>query len=227
MPVLQSTPDVEYVGGFGSDGDAGEFLRRHRPQVLVEFTRPEAARANALAAVAAGAVPVIGTSGLSKEAVDEIEAACSRAGLGGIVAPNFALGAVLLIWLAEKAAPYFEGVEVIEQHHQGKRDAPSGTALSTARRLAAAGTFAAAHPSVVTLDGVRGGEEGGVTVHSVRLPGVVADQEVLFGAEGQTLSLAHRTTGREAYAPGVLIAIRELVRTSRFHRGLDALLGLS
>jgi 4-hydroxy-tetrahydrodipicolinate reductase len=227
VPVLQSTPDIEYVGGFGSGGDVGDFLRRHRPQVLVEFTRPEAARANALAAVEAGAVPVIGTSGLSEEAVQELEAACARAGLGGIVAPNFALGAVLLIWLAEKAAPYFEAVEVIEQHHQGKRDAPSGTALSTARRLAAAGTFTAAHPAVVTLPGARGGEEGGVSVHSVRLPGVVADQEVLFGAEGQTLSLAHRTTGREAYAPGVLIAIRELVRAPRFHRGLDALLGLS
>jgi 4-hydroxy-tetrahydrodipicolinate reductase len=144
-----------------------------------------------------------------------------------MVAPNFAVGAVVMMWLAERAAPFFEAVEVIETHHAGKLDAPSGTALATARRLAAAGRFSYNRPEKVSLDGARGGEEGGVGIHSLRLPGAVADQEVLFGLAGQTLSIAHRTTSRAAFGPGVLLAIRRLTTEPRFYRGLDELLGLS
>ncbi len=113
-------------------------------------------------------------------------------------------------------------------HHAGKVDAPSGTALATARRLAASRDRAFAHsrPEKVTLEHTRGGEEGGVAVHSVRLPGLVADQEVLFGLPGQTLTIGHRTTSRECYAPGVLLAVRRVVAEPRFYRGLDTLLGL-
>ena len=145
------------------------------------------------------------------------------------MAPNFSVGAVLMMHLAELAAPYFSAVEVIEMHHAGKVDAPSGTALSTARRLAAKRgekPFAHRKPEKETLAGTRGGEEGNVAVHSVRLPGFVADQEVIFGLPGQTLTIAHRTTSREAYAPGVLLAIRRVVESPRFYRGLDQLLGL-
>ena len=147
--------------------------------------------------------------------------------MGGIVAPNFAVGAVLMMHLAEKAAPFFDAVEVIEMHHAGKADAPSGTALATARRLAQRGRFSYNRPEKTTLAGTRGGEEGGVGVHSVRLPGLVADQEVVFGLPGQTLTIAHRTTSREAFAPGVLLAVRRLVAEPRFYRGLDELLGLA
>jgi len=130
--------------------------------------------------------------------------------------------------LADLAAPFFDAVEVIEMHHAAKADAPSGTALVTARRLAASRGTAFDHrqPEKITLPHTRGGEEGGVAVHSVRLPGVVADQEVLFGLAGQTLSIVHRTTGRECYAPGVLLAVHRLVAEPRFYRGLDVLLGL-
>src|SRR5262249_59737622 len=123
-----------------------------------------------------------------------------------------------------------DAIEVIEMHHAGKVDAPSGTALATARRLAARRTgHPLAHnvPEKVTLDHTRGGEEGGVGVHSVRLPGLVADQEVIFGLPGQTLTITHRTTSRECYAPGVLLAIRRIAAEPRFYRGLDALLGLT
>jgi 4-hydroxy-tetrahydrodipicolinate reductase len=195
----------------------------------VDFTNATAALANGLAAAAAGVAPVVGTSGLSSDAVGRLEAACLEAGVGGIVAPNFAIGAVVMMHLAELAAPYFEAAEVIEMHHAGKVDAPSGTALSTARRLAARRGAAFVHnvPERVTMANTRGGEEGGVAVHSVRLPGAVADQEVLLGLPGQTLSIAHRTTSRECYAPGVLLAVRRVVAEPRFHRGLDALLGLA
>ncbi|TMC09655.1 MAG: 4-hydroxy-tetrahydrodipicolinate reductase [Chloroflexi bacterium] len=159
--------------------------------------------------------------------VDRLEGACREAGLGGIVAPNFSVGAVVMIRLAELAAPYFSAVEVIEMHHATKADAPSGTALATARRLGARGKFEYARPEKLTLDDVRGGEEGGVGIHSVRLPGLVADQEVIFGLTGQTLTITHRTTSREAFVPGVLLAIRRVTAEPRFYRALDELLGLA
>lgn len=228
-PALAAAPGVEYVGGIGRGDDLTAILRDRRPQVLVDFTHPAVALDNALAAAGARAAPIVGTSGLSKEAVDRLESACRDAGVGGIVAPNFAIGAVLMMHLAELAAPFFDAVEVIEMHHAGKADAPSGTALATARRLAARRPrepFSYSRPEKVTMDHARGGEEGGVGVHSVRLPGLVADQEVIFGLPGQTLTVSHRTTSRECYAPGVLLAIRRIVAEPRFFRGLDGLLGL-
>src|ERR1700682_5044253 len=227
--AFQAEPGIEYVGGVELGDDLAAFLQRKRPPSLVDFTHPSEALHNALAAVAAGASPVIGTTGLGADAVDKLETACKSKGVGGIVAPNFAVGAVLMMHLADIAAPHFDAVEVIEMHHATKLDAPSGTALSTAKRLAAKRRdkpFSHQKPEKVTLAGTRGGEEGNVAVHSIRLPGFVADQEVIFGLPGQTLTIAHRTTSREAYVPGVLLAIRAVVAGDRFYRGLDQLLGL-
>ena len=229
VPALQEAADVEYVGGFGRSDDLAAFLHERRPRVLVDFTRPSEAVHNALAAVAAGASPVVGTTGLQASDIDKIATACASKSLGGLVAPNFAVGAVLMMHLAELAAPHFDAVEIIELHHAGKLDAPSGTALATARRLAAKRgdrPFAHRKPEKEPLAGTRGGEEGNVAVHSVRLPGFVADQEVIFGLPGQTLTIAHRTTSRDAYVPGVLLAIRAVTSSARFYRGLDELLGL-
>ena len=220
---------IEYVGGVGVDDDLAGFLRDKKPVALVDFTRPSDGLRNALLAVDAGAAPVVGTTGLAAAGIDELEAACVAKGVGGIVAPNFAVGAVLMMHLAEIAAPHFDAAEIIELHHATKLDAPSGTALSTARRLAAkrgAARFAYRKAEKETLAGTRGGVEGGVGIHSVRLPGFVADQEVLFGLPGQTLTIAHRTTSREAYVPGVVLAIRKVTSEPKFYRGLDQLLGL-
>jgi len=228
--AFQGESDIDYVGGVTRGDDLASFLHEKRPQALVDFTRPSEAMHNALAAVAAGAAPVVGTTGLSAADLDKLETACAQKKIGGIVAPNFAVGAVLMMHLADIAAPHFDAAEVIELHHAGKLDAPSGTALSTARRLAARRKdkpFAHRKAEKETLPGTRGGEEGGVAVHSVRLPGFVADQEVIFGLPGQTLTIAHRTTSREAYVPGVLLAIRRVTAEPRFYRGLDELLGLS
>src|SRR3989449_5770939 len=222
-------PDIEYVGGIGRGDDLAAFLHEKRPQALVDFTRPSEAVHNALAGVAAGASPVIGTTGLSASDIDKLETACKAKRLGGIVAPNFAVGAVLMMHLADIAAPHFDAVAIIEMHHATKLDAPSGTALSTAKRLAARRKdkpFTHKKAEKETLAGTRGGEEGGVAVHSVRLPGFVADQEVIFGLPGQTLTIVHRTTSREAYVPGVVLAIRRVVESPRFYRGFDQLLGL-
>ncbi len=227
--AFQAEPGIEYVGGVDAGDDLAAFLQTKKPQALVDFTRPSEGLRNALIAVDAGAAPVVGTTGIPATGVDELEAACKRRGLGGIVAPNFAVGAVLMMHLAEIAAPHFDAAEIIELHHATKVDAPSGTALTTARRLAArrgGKPFGYRKAEKETLAGTRGGEEGGVGVHSVRLPGFVADQEVIFGLPGQTLTIAHRTTSREAYVPGVLLAIRKVTTEPRFYRGLDELLAL-
>lgn|SRR5487761_112286 len=227
--AFQAEPGIEYIGGVGTGDDLAAFLKEKRPQALVDFTRPSVALHNALVAIAAGAAPVVGTSGIPADGVDKLEVACREKRIGGIVAPNFAIGAVLMMHLAEIAAPHFEAAEIIEMHHAAKLDAPSGTALSTAKRLAARrGNQPFDHKKAEkeTLAGTRGGEEGGIAVHSVRLPGFVADQEVIFGLPGQTLTIAHRTTSREAYVPGVLLAIHQVTSGPRFYRGLDQLLGL-
>jgi 4-hydroxy-tetrahydrodipicolinate reductase len=226
--AFSSEPGIDYVGGVELGDDLAAFLHEKRPRALVDFTQPSEALHNALAAVASGASPVIGTTGLTPDAIDKLETACKSKGLGGIIAPNFAVGAVLMMHLADIAAPHFDAAEVIEMHHATKLDAPSGTALSTAKRLAARREKPFSHQKAEkeTLPGTRGGEEGGVSVHSVRLPGILADQEVIFGLPGQTLTIIHRTTSREAYIPGVLLAIRKVTQDKRFYRGLDELLGL-
>lgn len=227
--AFEAEPGIDFVGGVELGDDLAAFLHEKRPRAFVDFTRPSEALHNALAAVAAGASPIVGTTGLSADAIDKLETACKGKGVGGIVAPNFAIGAVMMMHLAEIAAPHFDAAEVIEMHHATKLDAPSGTALSTAKRLAARRRekpFTHQKPEKETLRGTRGGEEGNVAVHSVRLPGFVADQEVIFGLPGQTLTIIHRTTSREAYIPGVLLAIRTVIAGPRYYRGLDELLGL-
>ncbi len=230
VPALRSAEGIEYVGGVGRDGDLRAALAERRPDALVDFTHPSVGLEHGLAAVEAGAAPVIGTSGITAEGLDRLESACAERGVGGIVAPNFAVGAVVMMWLAGKAAPFFDAVEVIEMHHATKADAPSATAIATARRLAAArggAPFAQPVAEKEVLEGARGAQEQGVGVHSVRLPGLVADQEVMFGLPGQTLTITHRTTSREAFAPGVILALRRVIGERRFYRGLDALLGLT
>jgi len=229
VQAFESEPGIEYVGGVGSGDDLAAFLKKTRPHALVDFTRPSAALHNALVAVAAGAAPIVGTSGIAPEGVDKLEVACRAKGLGGIVAPNFAIGAVLMMHLADIAAPHFDAVEIVEMHNAAKLDAPSGTALSTAKRVAARRRdkpFSHKKAEKETLAGTRGGEEGGIAIHSIRLPGFVADQEVIFGLPGQSMTIAPRTTSREAYVPGVLLAIRRVTSEPHFYRGLDQLLGL-
>ena len=228
-PLLAAAPDVDYAGGIGRETDLFAALRDRRPQAIVDFTHPSVGLEHALLAAENGVAPVVGTSGITAGGVDQIEKACSEHGVGGIVAPNFAIGAVVMMWLAEKAAPHFDAAEIIEAHAATKIDAPSGTAVATARRLAAARTerpFSYARAGKVLVEGARGAVAENVAVHSVRLPGLVGDQQVVFGLPGQTLTIEHRTTSREAYAPGVLLALRRVVADKRFYRGLDALLGL-
>jgi len=226
---VDADPGFEVVAAVDIDDDLAAALRGQRPHVLVDFSVPTAALGNALTAVEHGARPVVGTTGMGRGGVDELRARCAAAGLGGCVIPNFALGAALLMWLCELCATHFESCEIVEGHHAGKLDAPSGTALRTAERLLAARggrAFRHADAQTQTLEGTRGGQLGGAGVHSLRLEGLVADQAVVFGALGQTLTLSHRTTSRAAFVPGVLAAARAVTATERFYESLEEVLGL-
>ncbi len=206
--------------------DLGSAIDRSNPDVVVDFTVASAARMNVAAAIERGVSPVVGTTGFSDDDIEAIGRKSREAGVGAFIAPNFSVGAVVLMRLSEIAASYFDHVEIIELHHDGKVDAPSGTALHTARMI----VDARGEPAVdvaterFTLEGVRGGDLSGVKIHSVRLPGLVAHQEVVFGGVGQTLTIRHDSTSRESFAPGVILAIRRVRGLKGLVVGLDKLL---
>ena len=246
LATLEATDDIEPVGvlepaGAGSDtleaasgvgyplvGDAAALFEATSPDVIVDFTNAAAVPALVEACLAHAVRPVIGTSGVDDATVERLRAASAEAGRGAVVAANFAIGAVVQMHLATIAARYFDAAEVIEMHHDGKVDAPSGTAVETARlmREARGSDFEMNVPESETIEGGRGAHLGGVPLHSVRLPGLVAHQQILFGGLGQTLTLRHDSTGRESFMPGVLLAVREVMQRSELVVGLDALVGL-
>jgi 4-hydroxy-tetrahydrodipicolinate reductase len=180
------------------------------------------------AAAACGLHVVSGTSGLSEQLLGQIDAALQEHHKGGVWAANFAIGGALMIYFARIAARFMDAAEVIELHHDGKVDAPSGTAVQTARDIRQAHGADLPDPRVEkwTLEGSRGASHGGVRIHSVRLPGLNAHQEILFGSLGQILTLRHDALGREAYVPGVVLAIRQVANAQGLVRGLDTLMGL-
>jgi len=170
---------------------------------------------------------VIGTTGLTADELGEIDQLATANQVGAVVAPNFAIGAVLMIHLAKVAAKYLDYAEIIELHHHLKADSPSGTALATAKAMAQAkGKPFSRAPEPGKPSNSRGEQVEGVTIHSVRLPGLLAHQQVLLGGPGQTLSIRHDTISRECYIPGVIIAIKEVVKRKGLIYGLDTLLGL-
>ena len=229
VTAVEADPGFVCVVAVDAHDDLAAALRDCDAQLLIDFTTPSAGLGNALIAIAAGAAPIIGTTGLGSPAIERIRVAATVAGIGGCVAANFALGAAVLMWLSEMAAPHFAYAEIIEAHHPGKLDAPSGTALRTAERMLAARDgrgFTHTDPQSAPLSGTRGGDLGGIGVHSVRVDGAVADQSVILGAMGQTLTLTHRTTSRAAFAPGVLLAARTVATTRRFYGSLEEVLGL-
>jgi 4-hydroxy-tetrahydrodipicolinate reductase len=194
-------------------------------EVAVDFTRPDAVMANLEWLIDHGLHAVVGTTGIGPAELDRIRRwLAEKPDVGVVVAPNFSIGAVIAQRLAEEAARFFPAAEVIELHHDRKADAPSGTAAATARRIAAARKEPWSGPA--GGEAFRGGDVEGVRVHSVRLPGLVAHQEVIFGAQGQTLTIRHDAPDRSAYMPGVLLAIREVRGRPGLTVGLEPLLDL-
>jgi 4-hydroxy-tetrahydrodipicolinate reductase len=198
-----------------------------RPDVIVDFTLAPATMPLVRVAAVHKVNLVIGTTGLSAESIAEMDRLAAAHKIGIIQASNFALGAVLMMYFAKLAARYMDYAEIIELHHNLKVDAPSGTAINTAKSMAA---FRGKPFSQAVDEGKnypsRGEKVGGVTIHSVRLPGLMAHQEVIFGGLGQTLSIRHDTIGRDCYVPGVLLAIQEVVKRQGLIQGLEGLLNL-
>ena len=224
--LVPGAPDGLVVGE-----DLSELLAAEA-EVVVDFSRPEATAAAVEGLLGEGVHLVSGTTGLSPEVMDDLGSLAGKPDHGNAVwAPNFALGAVLAMHFAAVAGRFYPAAEVIELHHQGKADAPSGTALRTARAIAAAREGdregGPAGPGGESLAGARGGEVDGVRVHSVRLPGLVAHQEVIFGGQGEVLTLRHDSLDRSSFMPGVLLAVRQVGTRPGLTFGLEPLLGLA
>ena len=245
MAAIEAANDLELVGAL--DGLANEdsievagravplsrdlgALAQWSPDVAIDFSHADWSAQLIPAAIDAGVRPVIGTSGLSDALIAEAERRVSAAGLGGVIAANFALGAVLMMHLANVAAPLFDSVEIIEQHHDGKVDAPSGTAVATAQSMRAARetdfTRKDAERHNVPDHDSRGAELGGASIHSVRLPGLVAHQVIVFGGNDETLTIRHDSMSRASFIPEILRAARAAPELDRLVVGLDRLLGL-
>jgi 4-hydroxy-tetrahydrodipicolinate reductase len=219
--LVPGAPEGLVVGEDLSDLLAAE------AEVVVDFSRPEATAAAVEGLLGEGVHLVSGTTGLPPQVMDDLANLAGKADHGNAVwAPNFALGAVLAMHFAAVAGRFYPAAEVIELHHQGKADAPSGTALRTARAIAAARRPEGPGAGAESVPGVRGGEVEGVRVHSVRLPGLVAHQEVIFGGQGEVLTLRHDSLDRSSFMPGVLLAVQAVGTRPGLTVGLEPLLGL-
>jgi 4-hydroxy-tetrahydrodipicolinate reductase len=236
VAAINPNHDGERLGGLIGDpgvdvrvsDDLGTLLQEG-VEVAVDFTRPDVVMGNVRWAIEHELHIVVGTTGLGAAQLEEIrrllESGENESNV--IVAPNFAVGAVLMQRFAAQAARLFPSAEIIELHHEGKLDAPSGTAIATAERMAAARGEAWSGPQGESVQGVRGGDVEGIRIHSVRLPGLVAHQEVIFGGVGQTLTIRHDSSQRESFMPGVIIAVKAIAGRPGLTVGLEPLLGLS
>ncbi|NJO73329.1 MAG: 4-hydroxy-tetrahydrodipicolinate reductase [Leptolyngbyaceae cyanobacterium RM1_406_9] len=216
VPVM---PDLQATLAFAA--------QEKQPGVMVDFTHPSVVYENIRSAIAYGIRPVVGTTGLSAEQLNELAEFADKSSMGCAIIPNFSIGMVLLQQAAMQASQYFDHVEIIELHHNQKADAPSGTAIQTAQLLSEFGK-PYNPPSVKETEkmpGARGSvTEDGIRIHSIRLPGLIAHQEVIFGAPGQIYTLRHDTSDRACYMPGVLLSIRKVIQLKSLVYGLEKLL---
>lgn len=215
------------VEGTPVDTDLAAALAAHKPDVVVDFTRPDVVMNSLRTILNAKVNAVVGTTGFTKENLDELDALAKKNDVGVLVCPNFAMGAVLMMKIATEVAKYFPQVEIIEMHHDQKLDVPSGTAVLTAQKLAEArgGFVAQGNPDETEkLPHARGAEYEGMRIHSVRLPGFVASQEIIFGSMGETLTVRNDPVSRECYMPGVMLGCRTMVNKKGLVYGLDAIL---
>ncbi|MFD7290723.1 4-hydroxy-tetrahydrodipicolinate reductase [Streptomyces sp. NPDC059863] len=229
--AVEAADDLELVGALGR-GDKLETLVESGAQVAVELTTPASVMGNLDFCVRHGIHAVVGTTGWTDERLAQLNTLLAASPETGVlIAPNFSIGAVLTMKFSETAARYFESVEIVELHHPNKVDAPSGTAVRTAQLIAAARAAAGSAPqpdaTVTALDGARGADVDGVPVHSVRLRGLLAHQEVILGGEGETLTVRHDSLHHSSFMPGILLGVRRVVSAPGLTFGLEHFLDLS
>ncbi len=226
VKALSMEPDFEVVGQTGRGGLLAALIRETRAQVVVDFTQPSAVYKNTMTILQAGARPVIGTTGLTPKQVKKLQERCKQLKRGGVIAPNFSIGMVLMMKYAGEFVKYFPQVEIIEMHHDRKKDCPSGTALHTAEVLADARTQrqAQAFKAHESVRGSRGANYLEVPIHAVRLPGLVAHEQIIFGGLGETLTLRHDTIDRQCFMRGVVLACKKVMKLKGLVYGLQAIL---
>ena len=228
VAAVQAADDLSFTAGV----DAGDPLSRLADagtEVVIDFTHPDVVMNNLKFLIDNGIHAVVGTTGFTAERLEQVASwVANKPGANVLIAPNFAIGAVLTMHFARQAAPYFESVEIIELHHAQKADAPSGTAARTAKVIAEARKGLPPNPDATTIsmDGARGANVDGVPVHSVRLTGLVAHEEVLFGTMGETLTIRHDSMDRTSFVPGVLLAVRNVAAHPGLTVGIESLLNL-
>ena len=225
--AIAASPDCELVAELDIANDLAELVSK-KVQVVVDFTTPDVVMANLEFLAINNIHAVVGTTGFDAARLGKVAELFKQSEANVIIAPNFGLAAVLMMQFAQLAAPYFESAEIIELHHPRKADAPSGTAKRTAELIAQARTGLPPMPDASTdvVTGARGANISGIPVHSVRLQGLVAHQEVLFGGAGESLSIRHDSYDRESFMPGVLLAIRKVSEIPGLTFGLEELIGL-
>nr|HAT8714491.1 4-hydroxy-tetrahydrodipicolinate reductase [Legionella jordanis] len=223
--TLKNHPDFELVASLGRQDNLRQAISETGAEIVVDLTRADSVFENSLAIVESGAHPVIGTSGLLNEQIEMLQSLCDRQNLGGLIAPNFSISAVLMMRFSAEAARYLANVEIIEAHHQQKFDAPSGTALKTAEMISANQTRSGSSDKGHELvEGVRGGCHHGISIHSLRLPGFVAQQQVIFGSTGETLTISHNSIDRISFMPGIVLACQKVKQLNSLYYGLEHIL---
>lgn len=232
VAAITAEPDLEFVGEVDLGDSLDDALAASGAMATVDFTIPEAAMPNIETALRRRVVPVVGTTGFSAADLDKVRSLCAEFHTGALIAPNFAIGAILMMRFAKEAARFMPDVEIVEMHHERKLDAPSGTAAKTAEMIAAGrgNVVPASMPAGAfeKIAGSRGGKAAGdIPVHSMRLPGFVASQMVVFGGLGQTLTIRHDSIDRKSFMPGVVLALRyapTLASTGKLVYGLENLI---
>jgi 4-hydroxy-tetrahydrodipicolinate reductase len=224
--TIAEHPNFTLVGQTGREYDLKKSISDSQAQVVIDFTHPSVVFANAQAIIEAGARPVIGTTGLSAEQIHVLAEQCAAKALGAVIAPNFSLGAVLMMKYAKEIVKYMPHVEIIEMHHEAKADSPSGTALRTAEMLAGSEAHLNEPTKCIseTIPGARGALYHRIPIHAVRMPGFLAHEQIIFGAAGETLTLRHDSIDRVCFMPGICLACEKVMSLDHLVYGLDALL---
>ncbi len=220
--------DMVLLKGLDIEDGFNEYLKNNKVDVVVDFTRPESRMENVKIILSNGAHAVVGTTGFTEDDLKQVAKWCKEYGKNVIIGPNFAIGTIFQMYFAKIAARHFDTAEIVEYHHDQKVDFPSGTAVKTAQLMAEEREVFNLNTKdkVANIEGARGGDYHGIKIHSIRLPGMVAHQEVIFGATGQYLTLRHDVTSRESYMPGVLLSIREVIKRPGLTYGLESIFGL-
>ncbi len=223
--IIRSHPDFELVGTLTRQDNLREKLSQTSAQIAIDLTCADSVYENTLIIVECGVHPVIGTSGLLEDQIKTLKQKCETLKLGGIIVPNFSLSAVLMMRFATEAARNLSEIEIIEAHHQNKLDSPSGTAIKTAELIANAKSKPNKDlPLREIISGARGGKHQGIPIHSLRLPGILAYQQVIFGNEGETLTITHNTIDRTCFKPGIILACQGVQKLDSLYYGLEHLI---